>query len=71
MKTKREKHMSYLDQYLDARDKLSALRWDLFYIKSAIELAKGYPSPEITLAIVQQRIEQVLGQLDGNPESEK
>ena len=55
--------MPYLDQYLKERDKLSELRWDLFYIKGVLQFSKS-ATPEVTLRAVTDRVEEAFKKLD-------
>ena len=57
--------MSYLEQYLENQSKLTSLRWHLHYIKGVLEAEKTNPSPQVTIDLIQERIEEAFKQWDG------
>ena len=60
-----EEPMSYLEQYLENQSKLSSLRWHLHYIRAVLEEEKADPSPQVTIDLIQERIEEAFKQWDG------
>lgn len=57
--------MSYLEQYLESQSKLTSLRWHMHYINGVLQAEKTNPSPQVTIDLIQERIEEAFKQWDG------
>lgn len=60
-----EEPMTYLNQWLESEDHKRAMQWHLHYIRAVLEAEKIYPNPQITLDLIQERIEEAFKQWDG------
>ena len=60
-----EEPMPYLDEYLQTQTQLSALRWHLHYIRAVLKTEETRPNPQVTLDLIQERIEEAFKQWDG------
>lgn len=54
--------MPYLNQWLETERQKNALQWHLHYIRAVLETEKTHPNPQITLDLIQERIEEAFRQ---------
>jgi ribosome-associated translation inhibitor RaiA len=59
-----EETMTYLTQWLESERQKHAMQWHLHYIRAVLKTEETHPNPQVTLDLIQERIEEAFRQWD-------